>query len=434
MDKQTGSVSQSPSELVTLAEPIPTVPAAAEVPETMPATKRKASETPDKIDHHDTHHDKNQRTIPADILGGEIARLCTNRGTFTGLMALGEDVAKVIKTVPGLVAPWEGVLAKPLLMFRGEKKANLVPTLFSTDKMHLVGEIRDPYDPEVYFGVVIWSLQRECSYVMHSVATAMEGANSAQWDERVRLIAYAMPLDGRELVISDTCGGLQRMFLIGDNDDAIYGTMEDIKAGNPWASEWGNADCLVFTKDGEKLITGNINGLIEIRDRHVAYILLSQFQMEAHPYLSCIAVGRNDSELALDKYLGTIELWDIERGRKTNEIRVGTTQWVVKSNLHYSPNSEYLMAVTRQSNRDPNRDKRYALWHHHFETGKECFSMVGYEKAVEVPVICRAGFSDNLTSWSVSLNHLCDWNAADGTPVGEPHNYTTMEDFAISDD
>ena len=278
-----------------------------------------------------------------------IARLALDGETFDKMVTLGQEVAQAIDTDPDMERPWNHQLEIPTVLFsaRSGKECHIVPTIFSGNGKHLLAEIRNPYDYEVNFGLVIWSRERGSSYIMYSLAEWWGNGNGNDiLDTQIIVLAYAMPLDGQELVISNTYGGLVRMIL---NDDALYGTLDGIKEPRNHLSQFMNFDCLLFTKDGKKLITGNVQGRIEIRDRHFGYTVLSQFEMDPHLYwpdLSCMAVGRNDKQLALNRFSGKIELWDIETMTKTSEIKVARKGELL-SNLQYSPNSEHLFRTQK---------------------------------------------------------------------------------------
>jgi WD40 repeat protein len=358
-----------------------------------------------------------------------IARLALDGETFDKIVTLGQEVAQAIETDPDMERPWNHQLEIPTVLFsaRSGAECHIVPTIFSRNGKHLLAEIRLPCDYEIYFGLVIWSRERASSYIMYSLAEWLGDENDIL-NTQVRVLAYAMPLDGQELVISDTYGGLVRMIL---NDDALYGTLDGIKERRNHLSQFMNFDCLLFTKDGKKLITGNVQGRIEIRDRHFGYTVLSQFEMDPHPYwpdLSCMAVGRNDKQLALNRYCGKIELWDIETMTKTSEIKVARKGELL-SNLQYSPNSEHLLGLKKVN---PNQ---YKIWHYHFQTGKTTYNHMDADKVDEDDIrINRAGFFDNLHSWTVTNSTLRDWNVADGTSVGKDHPCNTDADFALSND
>ena len=277
--------------------------------------------------------------IPADVLGAVVAGMSTTRGTFDGILSLGQDVSDVVGNIPGLAAPWKSVLETPRLMATPTKEARIAPIMFSANGKHLVAGICHPNDGlERNYGLVVWSLQRDCSYVMHSVATMDE--DNSEWDPKIRIPAYAMPSDSKEVVLSDTCCGLARLIL--SDDDSLHGTIVYIEASRTRPSPTDSVNCMVFTKSGAKLITGKVDGTICIRDRYSDYQVMYQFKTETCRFLSCITVGMNDTQLALASFWGKVELWDIASGTMTFDLRVWDDKFnslILFSNLHYSPNS-----------------------------------------------------------------------------------------------
>ena len=367
-----------------------------------------------------------------------VARFALDGESFGQLEAIGNEMAnrihRALRNDPSMMRPWNHKLQYPIVVFCEKTKRlnKIVPTIFTRDRKYLLAEIRDPHDCEINFGLVVWSRERKSSYIRYGVAEMLEYCTML--NTQVKVLAYAMPSDEEEIVLSDTYGGLVRMLLHEDND--LHGTTEYIKDRRRHTSENWNVDCLVFTDDCTKLITGNRRGHIEVRSR-IDYLLLAQFQMEPDPHLTCMAIGRNDTQLALARLRGPIELWDLQSGTRTAEIRVGFGHrrrpvLMVMSHLQYSQDNQHLLALTTQGNIFFPIDRRFKIWHYQFETGNQSFSAIGVED--DPTRIYRAGFLDNAQSWTVTATTLRYWNVADGTSAGGDRSYDTLEDFAISDD
>ncbi len=427
--------------------------------------------------------DNGPYSIPNDVIP-MVAGLAMDGETFEQLVAIGEETAEVIQLAQradvSLLAPWKCNLGKPIVLYntKTHKKTDIVPTMFSQNGKHLVGEIRNPYHPDECFGIVVWSQAKDCAYVMYSVATMgrinkigrrsdldrqyhpiREGSHSFQHvhddvprelNRGIILTAYAMPSDGHEVVISDTCGGLIRLSLSLIDDDSQYGAIHYIEhGGDDPPSNDNSVDCMVFTKSGDSLITGHkTRGEIKIRSRNMNYRVTSVIQrvMEWGD-LASIAVAGDDLTLAIATHLGFIELWNLGSLTMTKRMKVGGGNYHVLSNLHFSPNGESLIAATRVPSTRPNprirhqahRNAKDLMWNYHIPSGRQLFTGLGRLRRTlfgDYPSVFRAGFYDNQACWAVAGTTLSEWKVSeDGMPEqGEDHYYPTFHNFAISED
>ena len=155
---------------------------------------------------------------------------------------------------------------------------------------------------------------------------------------------------------------------------------------------------------------------------------------------------------------GLIELWDLDSLTKIKTLSVGAGQYYVLSNLHFSPNGESLIAVTKESvattrarmstrsrsleaGDDGFRFRRNVLWHRHIPTHREVLLTVG---GVRVPrtmqdafsPILAAGFFDNQTCWVIAGPTLLEWKISeDGIPErSKDRTYLTRDTIAVSQD
>ena len=259
----------------------------------------------------------------------------------------------------------------------------------------------------------------------------------------IRLTAYAMASDGQEVVISDTCGGLVLFSLI--NDESQYGAVHYIEHGeNDFILSSNCVNCMVFTKSGDRLITGHqTRGDITIRARNMHFSIVSVIRREGNwNDLTSLAVSGLDTVLAVADKPGYVELWDLERLTKTETIGVGCGRFSVMSNLHFSPNGESLIVAIKcaPSNSWGLINKKDMVWYYHLVTKKEKLLEVQDIRRRcdgDFPRVFRAGFFDNHEFWVVAGSDLRQWKvSADGIPEQgkDDQRYETCHNFAVSDD
>ncbi len=414
------------------------------------------------------HAKDNTPRIPVDVLT-EVARLAQDGESFAQIAAVGSDVAGVMQlmqgNVVGLVAPWKSKLGQPRVVYDSMSRIEcyIVPTMFSQDGLHLVGEIRNPYNPLEYFGIVVWAQPKDCRYVMYTVATLSgdgglhrqyrpitEGTqcfhpqpvnegNMRELNHMINITGYAMPSDGQEVVISDACGGLVCMNLT--DAGSPEGAINTIEHGDRHPDS--DKMRMVFTKSGDRLITGHdLKGDIIIRDRNQGYTAISTIRREDNKWMNrtFMAVGQNDTTLALATSEGVISLWDLVSLAETKTLKVGggNGNYRVLSNLHFSPNGESLIACTFKNGPVKARMNGELLWTCHIPTGRKGFWKIGSgckPRNATIPPVFRAGFTDDQTGWVSAGPALFDWKLSEGGKAGrsEDRRYPTDETIAISE-
>ena len=240
------------------------------------------------------------------------------------------------------------------------------------------------------------------------------------------------------------------MSLSLNDDDSQYGAIHYIEhGGNDPRSNNNGVDCMVFTKSGDRLITGHkTRGEIKIRSSNMGYMVTSVIRREGEWLdLASIAVGGDDRTLAIAKHSGVIELWDLHSLTQTKTMEVGAGHFHVLSNLHFSPNGGSLIAATRNRStrmfprirHRAHRNSKDLMWNYHIPSGRQLFMGLGRLRRTlfgDYTSVFEAGFYDNQARWAVAGPTLSQWKVSeDGIPEqGEDHNYETFSNFAISED